>query len=137
MMSVTMTPISPLFADSEYYYYCENAIDLTGNAQQNAASYFFTGNGAVTTEPTLVQANPPNGMTNVPVNTGEGPWNSSSLNLLFSAPVATESLTNITLTPQGGSPIGLAGARCHGEKHLAAVGGQAFRPLEWRAAGTA
>ncbi len=26
-------------------------------------------------------------MTNVPVNTGEGPWNSSSLNLLFNEPV--------------------------------------------------
>jgi hypothetical protein len=108
MMAVTMTPLAPLFANSEYYYYCENAVDLTGNAQSNAASYFFTGSGAVTAGPTLVEANPPSGMTNVPLNTGEGPWNNTSLNLLFSEPVATESLSNITLTPQGGSPIPIA-----------------------------
>ncbi|MGB6744794.1 MAG: Ig-like domain-containing protein [Terracidiphilus sp.] len=108
MMSVTMTPVSPLFTNAEYYYECGNAIDLTGNAQSNASSYFYTGAGPNTTGPTLVYANPPNGMTNVPVNTSEGPWNGTSLNLLFSEPVATESLANITLTPQGGSPIPIA-----------------------------
>jgi hypothetical protein len=94
--------------NSEYYYACYNAIDLTGNAQGNTSSYFYTGSSAVTTGPQLVYANPPNNMTNVPVNTGEGPWNGTSLNLLFSEPVATESLANITLTPQGGSPIPIA-----------------------------
>jgi hypothetical protein len=108
MMAVTMTPTSPLFTNSEYYYYCTNAVDLTGNAQSNGSSYFYTGSNAVTTGPVLVQANPPNGMTNVPVNTGEGPWNNTSLNLLFSEPVASNSLNNITLTPQGGSPIAIA-----------------------------
>ncbi|MGA9977890.1 MAG: Ig-like domain-containing protein [Candidatus Sulfotelmatobacter sp.] len=108
MMAVTMAPTSPLFTNSEYYYECANAVDLTGNAQSNGSSYFYTGNNTVTAGPVLVYANPPNGMTNVPVNTGEGPWNNTSLNLLFSEPVATNSLSNITLTPQGGSPIAIA-----------------------------
>lgn len=108
MMSVTMTPTAPLFASSEYQYYCQNGIDLTGNAQGNNNAYFYTGNGPIAAGPALVQANPPNGMTNVPVNTNNGPWNNTSLNLLFSEPVATDSLSNITLTPSGGSPIPIA-----------------------------
>jgi hypothetical protein len=107
-MSVTMTPVSPLLMNTEYNYTCDNAIDLTGNAQSNSSSYFYTGGSAATAGPVLVYANPPNGMTNVPVNTSEGPWNGTSLNLLFNEPVATESLGNITLTPQGGSPIPIA-----------------------------
>jgi hypothetical protein len=108
MMSVTMTPVSPLLQNSEYNYTCNSAIDLTGNAQSNASSYFYTGTSAATTGPVLVYANPPNGMTNVPVNTSEGPWNGTSLNLLFNEPVAAESLSQIRLTPQGGSPIPIA-----------------------------
>jgi hypothetical protein len=105
LMSVTMTPVSPLFANTEYNYYCQSGIDLTGNGQNNASSYFYTGNGPITTGPVLLQANPPNGMTNAPVNTNNGPWNGTSLNLLFNEPVAADSLSNITLTPSGGSPI--------------------------------
>ncbi|HVU45322.1 MAG TPA: Ig-like domain-containing protein [Terracidiphilus sp.] len=105
MMSVTMTPANPLLLNSQYYYACYNAIDLTGNAQGNVNASFYTGSSTSSAGPVLVQANPPNGMANVPVNTSEGPWNSSSLGLLFNEPVAASSLGNITLTPQGGSPI--------------------------------
>ncbi|MGP8260096.1 MAG: Ig-like domain-containing protein [Acidobacteriaceae bacterium] len=38
LMSVTMTPITPLFADTEYYYQCYNAIDLTGNTTHLAST---------------------------------------------------------------------------------------------------
>ncbi len=105
MMTVTMTPITPLFADSQYIYYCNNAIDLTGNAQSNNSAGFYTGNGPSSAGPTLLYANPPNGMTNVPVNTNNGPWDGSSLGLIFNEPFASESLGSITLTPNGGSPI--------------------------------
>ena len=104
MMAVTMTPVSPLLADTEYQYYCQNAIDLTGNAQGNNNSYFYTGSSSSAAGPVLVAANPPNGMTGVPVNSNNGPWNSSSLTLLFNEPVATGSLANITFTAAGGSP---------------------------------
>jgi hypothetical protein len=109
LMAVTMTPVSPLLEDTEYTYQCANAIDLTGNGQNNSSSYFYTGNGPVTTGPTVVQVNPPNGMTNVPINTQNGPWYGSSLGILFSEPVSSASLGQITLTPQGGSaiPIGV------------------------------
>jgi hypothetical protein len=105
MMSATTTPTAPLAASSQYYYSCYNAIDLTGNGQSNSSAYFYTGTGPVTTGPTLLEANPPNGFTNVPVNTNTGPWYGSSLGLLFSEPVASNSLGGITLTPNGGSPI--------------------------------
>jgi hypothetical protein len=103
LMSVTMTPVSPLFADSEYYYECYNAIDLTGNGQNGNYSYFYTGSGPVAVGPTLVYANPPSGMTNVPVNSIGGPWNNTSLMLLFNEPVSSDSMNNITFTPSGGS----------------------------------
>jgi hypothetical protein len=98
LMTVTMTPTSPLFANSQYYYYCYGAIDLTGNSQNGNYVYFYTGNGPLSQGPTLLYANPPNGMTNVPVNTNNGPWYGSSLGLLFNEPIAGDSLGNITLT---------------------------------------
>jgi hypothetical protein len=103
LLSVTMTPKSPLLINSEYYYECTGAIDLTGNGQSNASSYFYTGNGPVAIGPTLITANPPSGMTNVPLNSIGGPWNNTSLMLLFNEPVSSYSMANITFTPQGGS----------------------------------
>jgi hypothetical protein len=105
MMSVTMTPTSPLFANSEYVYRCNSAIDLTGNAQSGASAYFYTGNSASSAGPTLLYTNPPNGFTNVALNTNNGPWCNTSVGLLFNEPVSETSLGNITLTPQGGSPM--------------------------------
>ncbi len=112
LMAVTMTPTTPLFADSQYYYACGGAIDLTGNAQSSyywwsSDDVFYTGNGPSSAGPTLLYANPPNGMTNVPLNSNNGPWAGTSLGLLFNEPVAADSLSNITLTPAGGSPIPL------------------------------
>jgi hypothetical protein len=103
LMAVTMTPTTPLFSNSQYIYYCNGAIDLTGNGQQNNSAGFYTGNGAVTTGPVLVYANPPSGATNVPLNTIGGPWNNTSLMLLFNKPVSSDSMANITFTPAGGS----------------------------------
>jgi methionine-rich copper-binding protein CopC len=105
LTSVTMTPTSPLFANAQYYYNCSGAIDLTGNGQNNNSAGFYTGNGPLSQGPTLLYANPPNGMTNVPVDSNQGPWYGSSLGLLFNEPVASESVGNITLTPNGGSPM--------------------------------
>ncbi len=105
LMAVTMTPTSPLATNSEFYYSCQDAYNLTGTAQSGTTSSFYTGSGTVTTGPTLVAANPPNGYTNVPLNTNQGPWLNSSLGLLFSEPVAQNSLSGITLTPNGGSPL--------------------------------
>ncbi len=103
LMSVTMTPTTPLFASSQYIYYCNGAIDLTGNGQQNNSAGFYTGNGPSSVGPMLVAANPPNSMTGVPLNSTGGPWNNTSLMLLFNEPVASESMANITFTPAGGS----------------------------------
>jgi hypothetical protein len=108
MMAVTMKPVTPLWANSEYNYACDGAIDLTGNGQQNNYSYFYTGNGPSSVGPVLVSANPPSGSTGVALNTINGPWNNTSLGLKFNEPVSTESMANITFTPQGGSPEPIA-----------------------------
>jgi methionine-rich copper-binding protein CopC len=108
LLAVTMTPTTPLFANSEYNYTCDSAIDLTGNGQSNGSSYFYTGNGAVAVGPVLIGANPPNGTTNIPLNTIAGPWSSTSLGLQFNEPVSADSMANITFTPQGGSPEPIA-----------------------------
>jgi len=108
LMSVTMTPVTPLFANTQYYYQCSGAIDLTGNGMNNNYSYFYTGNGPLAIGPTLVYANPPSGATNVALNSIGGPWNNTSLMLLFNEPVSTESMANITFTPNGGSPEPIA-----------------------------
>ena len=105
LMAVTMTPTSPLWANSEYQYQCTGGIDLTGNGQNGASSYFYTGAGSVALGPQLINANPPNGLTNVPLNTEEGPWNGTSLQLQFNTPVSSDSMGNITLTPAGGSAL--------------------------------
>jgi methionine-rich copper-binding protein CopC len=98
MMTATITPNAPLFQNTQYYYACYNALDLTGNAMSNTNAYFYTGSNTVSAGPVLLYANPPSGMTNVPIDTNQGPYNSTSLNLLFNEPVATESLGNITLS---------------------------------------
>jgi hypothetical protein len=103
LMAVTMTPKTALFADSEYYYNCAGAIDLTGNGQYNASSYFYTGNGPVAVGPVLINANPANGATNVPLNSIGGQWYNTSLGLQFNEPVSADSMANITFTPQGGA----------------------------------
>ena len=108
MMSVTMTPTSALTPNTEFNDICDSAIDLTGNAQNNNNAIFYTGSGTTTTGPTLVTANPPNGTTGMAINTNNGPWAGTSLGLLFNEPVAGNSLGNITLTPQGGSPLPIA-----------------------------
>ena len=48
LMAVTMTPVSPLYANAQYIYYCNGAIDLTGNGQNNNSAGFYTGNGPQT-----------------------------------------------------------------------------------------
>jgi hypothetical protein len=105
MMSATMTPTAPLAANSQFYYACNSAIDLTGNGQNNGNVGFYTGSGPATAGTTLLQTNPPNGFSNVALNTNNGPWCATSVGLLFSGPVAENSLGNITLTPNGGSPL--------------------------------
>ena len=99
-MSATITPTAPLYMNTQYYYACDNAIDLTGNQQNNASADFTTASGPSSAGPVLVSANPPSGSTSAPLNTGQGPWDNTSFDLLFSEPVSTASLATITLTSQ-------------------------------------
>jgi hypothetical protein len=103
-MSATITPTVPLYTNTQYYYACYYALDLTGNGQSNNYAYFTTGNGPSSAGPVLISANPPNGYINVPLDTNQGPFNNTSLDLLFNEPVSSESLANITVTSQQQQP---------------------------------
>jgi hypothetical protein len=120
LMSVTMTPAKPLFANAQYGYWCNGAIDLTGNGQSNDSRNFYTGTGTSSGGPVLIQANPPNGMSSVPLNNTGGPWG-TALMLQFNEPVAPNSLGNVTLTPSGGSPLPISTSAVWGNT-IAVVG---------------
>ncbi len=106
LMAVTLTPTSALTPSTQYNYECYNALDLTGNTQNNnGGPYFTTGSGPATTAPQLLYANPPNGVTGVALNDNNGPWYSTSLMLEFSEALAENSIGSVTLTPQGGTPL--------------------------------
>ncbi len=121
LLTATLTPTASLAANAQFYYTCGGAIDLTGNGQYNSTAVFYTGSGPSVTGPVLIQSNPPNAMTNVPINTNNGPWNSTSLGLLFSEPIALNSLGNITLTPNGGSPIPIGVSLNNGNTEVAVI----------------
>jgi hypothetical protein len=113
LMVLTLTPTSQLFEFSQYDYVCSGGIDLTGNGQYPGSTYFYTGAGPSSAGPVLIAANPPNGMTDVPLNNSGGPWG-TALMLGFSQPVSTNSLGAIALTPQGGSPIPIIASTWNG-----------------------
>jgi hypothetical protein len=119
LMSVTMKPNSLLDANTQYSYNCYYAIDLTGNAQNNNYGYFTTGSSSTSTGPKLIEANPPKNFINVPLNTNNGPFGAgTSLGLLFNVPLAENSLGNITLTPNGGSPIPITVSQAIGDTEV-------------------
>ena len=68
-LSATLTPTSPLQPNTFYYFQIGGFYDVTGNYMNGGTWYFYTGNGSVTTGPTVTSVNPPNGATAAPVNT--------------------------------------------------------------------
>jgi len=72
---------------------------------------FYTSNGPASVGPALVYANPPSGMTGVPLNTIGSIWNNTSLDLLFNEPVNAESMGNITSLHKAASLSPLASTR--------------------------
>lgn len=105
LMALVMKPTAALAANTSYQYDCYGGLDLTGNTFSGTYEYFTTGAGPDAAGPVLLTANPPNGFTNVPFDMNQGPWASTSLQLLFNEPVSHNTLSGITLTPQGGSPV--------------------------------
>ena len=96
LTSFTFVPSAPLLVNRTYYVYVESALDLTGNPQSNFVSYFTTSFAASSTIPAVVNTNPENNLTGVPVNT--------VVEVLFNEPIRPETITNVTLL-QGGTPV--------------------------------
>jgi hypothetical protein len=96
LTSFTFVPSAPLLVNRTYYVYVDSALDLTGNPQSNFFSYFTTSFATSSTIPAVVNTNPENTLTGVPVNT--------VIEVLFNEPVRPETITNVTLL-QGGTPV--------------------------------
>nr|WP_241654471.1 Ig-like domain-containing protein [Granulicella sibirica] len=128
MESVTIKPVSALTADTSYGYQCVGALDLTGNNTYTGYVQFTTGSGPSSTGPTLLRTNPPSGATNVPLNTGEGPFNATSLGLLFDKPLSENSLSNVTLKPQGGNPLYIATGQNIGDTEVSVFLANTLQP---------
>jgi hypothetical protein len=114
-MSATFTPAEPLLSNTSYVFeVAENAIfccvvingytDVAGNAGSGGYTLFTTGTGRVTTAPTVVSINPPNGTTAaVPVNVQIAAVISTQVDPL------TVNASSITLTPSVAGTVMLAG----------------------------
>jgi len=91
--TVFLAPTSNLSASTTYFLDSFYMTDLSGNAQQNFSVGFNTGNGPVTTGPSVVQVSPPSGFTGVPIN--------APVQILFNEPISGTSLEGVTLQQSG------------------------------------
>src|SRR4029077_13108741 len=87
LMSFTFVPNAPLLVDRTYYIYAYNALDLTGNPQNNSFSQFTTGFATSSTIPAVVNTNPETLLTGAATNTG--------IQVLFNEPIRPESIVNV------------------------------------------
>src|SRR4029077_12349740 len=93
--------------DRTYYIYAYNALDLTGNPQNNSFSQFTTGFATSSTIPAVVNTNPENLLTGAATNTG--------IQVLFNEPIRPESIVNVTLL-QGGTPVSATPSISQGDR---------------------
>jgi len=97
--TLSVTPSANLVAAHQYYFYWNpygNIRDINGSYFNGGSSYFTTSSVAVTTAPTVVATNPSNGFTGVPIDL--------NVQILFSEPIQTTTISGIVLSA-GGNPV--------------------------------
>jgi hypothetical protein len=96
-MSAIFTPKSALTPGDTVTVYSYGATDLAGNVETAFSTTFTVGSVPDTTPPQVFSVNPLNNLTNVPVNAvGQ---------VLFDRPVATNSLSGVTLKANGSTVV--------------------------------
>jgi len=91
--TMSVAPAANLIPSHNYYFYWNqygNVRDINGNYFNGNLSNFSTSAAAVTTAPTVIATNPPNGFTNVPIDL--------TVQILFSEPIQPTLLSGITLS---------------------------------------
>ena len=97
-MVVSFLPSPNLIAGHSYEYsWTPSMQDIDGNFLNAGNATFTASSAADTTPPTVIATNPPNGFTNVRINL--------MVQILFSEPIQASSISAVTLTPNGGSPL--------------------------------
>ena len=100
-LSVTLTPVQPLQAQTSYTVFIAGVGDLAGNAVSFLTSSFTTGGGGDTTGPVVVEVSPAAGLSNVPVN--------ARVVVRVSEPVTAASVSGAPLTVTAGGGGAVAG----------------------------
>ena len=95
--TATLTPLSPLLVNRQYYYLVDNVRGVTGNTAGESYWYFTTQSTTSALLPIVTVVNPSNTLTNVPTNT--------IIEILFNEPIAPDTISGVTVTPNGGSAI--------------------------------
>jgi hypothetical protein len=67
--TATLTPLSPLLVNRQYYYLVDNVRGVTGNTAGESYWYFTTQSTTSALLPIVTVVNPSNTLTNVPTNT--------------------------------------------------------------------
>ena len=91
-MTISVAPAANLTASHSYRFYWNpagNVYDINGNYLNGGSHGFSTSGAAITTQPTVISTNPPNGQTNVPINT--------QVQILFSEPIQVTTISGVTL----------------------------------------
>ena len=100
-LSVTLTPVQPLQAQTSYTVWIAGVGDLAGNTVSFLTSSFTTGVGGDATGPGVVEVSPAAGLSNVPVN--------ARVVVRVSEPVTAASVSGAPLTVTAGGGGAVAG----------------------------
>jgi hypothetical protein len=119
---LTFAPTSNLTASHRFQFGCPSVLDINGDylncqsltsPEYNYIAYFTTASALAPTTPAVTASNPPNGLNGVPTNI--------LVQVLFSESILPTSLTGVTLTPAGASPLALTTALSNANQTLTLV----------------
>ncbi len=91
--TATLTPLSPLNVNREYYYYVTAVRGVSGNAFSSAEFTFTTESTTSAILPVVTAVNPTNSLVNVPTNT--------IVQLQFNEPIAPDTVSGVTINLSG------------------------------------
>lgn len=112
---MSVVPTANLNPSHQYYFYWNeygNVRDINGNYFNGGSASFTTSSAAVTTAPTVIETNPSNGFTNVPIDI--------DVQILFSEPIQPSTISGITLST-GGNNLTMTPSFSNGDQTLTLV----------------
>jgi hypothetical protein len=111
--TITFAPSAPLAtSDTFEYYWNTNMRDISGNGVTGGTAQFKASSAVLTTAPTIVATNPPDGSTGVPTNL--------TVQILFSEPIQAATISGATLSA-GGAQLAVTPLMSNGNQTLTLI----------------